>query len=149
MNQKKYIQPNLFVAFIILISLTLWGCSSTPKNRSTKTAQQQKISRTFTPKVAETDKPKMEIVHLKGEFRSTTGVMNHLSCYCNEGGYVTDKKMGETAVCFDKLPNKEKLNCGVIAVEGFAETVQREPHQNDPCPAGEMKIIIATQATCY
>lgn len=73
-----------------------------------------------------------------GAYRSVQGVMDPLSCYCNNGGYV-DSPTGETvAVCFDN--NQNVGSTDYIFIEGVMTT--RTIDSNGPCPAGTMSYLI-------
>ncbi len=144
------------LSIILLFTMTVASCKTNKKN----TAAQSSLNKNEQPSTPNSSpviytsppkKPEGKTVNavMKGEFRSTVGVMDMLSCYCAFGGYITNPKMGEVAVCFDKLPNKEELNCKNISVEGQAKVMTIGARQNNPCPAGEMKVIMATFAKCY
>lgn len=73
-----------------------------------------------------------------GAFRSVKGVMDPLSCYCSNGGYV-ESPAGETlAVCFDNSENISSTD--YIYIEGVMTT--RTIDSNGPCPAGTMSYLV-------
>ena len=82
---------------------------------------------------------------LTGDFRSVQGVMNPLSCYCSNGGYVTLAEGRKVAVCFE---NKEKVSCSKITVTGTYITKTIKPDPASPCPAGTMTIFQVSSYSC-
>jgi hypothetical protein len=112
----------IFPAFFVLTVL-MFHCKSSSKT--------QVKSETFT-----------------GKFQSVKGVMNELSCYCYDAGYLTTSDGNRIAVCFEKTTS-DSINCFEnLTVSGIFENVKRESSQNDPCPAGEMTILKVTEYKC-
>ncbi len=73
-----------------------------------------------------------------GAFKSVKGVMDPLSCYCSNGGYV-DSPAGETVpVCFDN--SQEVFNTDYIFIEGVMTT--RTIESNGACPEGTMSYLV-------
>lgn len=70
-----------------------------------------------------------------GSFRSVSGVMNELSCYCSNGGYVTTVDGEEVAVCF----NEPVESCDKITVTGYKTSKKIE--SNGSCPGGIMSFL--------
>lgn len=70
-----------------------------------------------------------------GSFRSVSGVMDELSCYCSNGGYVTTEDDEMVAVCFDE----EVESCPKITVTGYRTSKKIE--SNGACPAGMMGFL--------
>ncbi|MCP4442115.1 MAG: hypothetical protein GY810_24660 [Aureispira sp.] len=98
-----------------------------------------------------TELKKLETI--KGEFRSVAGVMNPLSCYCSEGGYITVKTPEEEgrkkiAVCF-KSKNPPTKACKNIEVTGKYKTLKRKSNPNSPCPGGEKRVLMVKTHNCY
>jgi hypothetical protein len=99
-------------------------------------------------------KPKKASVTIEGEFRSVHAVMNPLSCYCNDGGYVTTASGDEIAVCFEKgqfqagKGGGDKSECDRIQVTGTYKTEVRKSGENDPCPDGTMQYLSVTKFKC-
>lgn len=84
-------------------------------------------------------------VTVTGEFRSVQGVMDPLSCYASNGGYITQANGERVAVSFK---GEEAITCKSISVTGTytTKTVKAEP--NNPCAAGEMKILEVETYSC-
>lgn len=73
-----------------------------------------------------------------GEFRSVRGVMDPLSCYCGNGGYVESPAGESVAVCFNDNENVQSTD--YIFIEGVMIT--RTIESNGACPAGTMSYLI-------
>lgn len=114
----------LFPVFVIAMLVT--GCAG--KNKS-----------------ASSDDTKNETVTLTGDYKSMRGVMNPVSCYCGNGGYITTESGEKTAVCFS---DKDKPECQKIKVTGHYITVTVDPDPNNPCPAGQMQLLQVTSFSC-
>jgi hypothetical protein len=72
-----------------------------------------------------------------GAYRSVKGVMDPLSCYCDNGGYV-DSPAGETLpVCFDDNQNVQSTD--YIFIEGTM--IVQSIESNGVCPAGTMNFL--------
>ncbi len=74
---------------------------------------------------------------ITGSFRSVQGVMNELSCYCSNGGYVKTADGTEVAVCFKSevvVPS-----CDKITVTGYMTS--KSIQSNGACPAGIMGFL--------
>lgn len=86
-----------------------------------------------------------ETVTVAGEFRSVQGVMDPLSCYASNGGYITQSNGERIAVSFT---TEEAITCKSITVTGtyVTKTVKSEP--NNPCPAGEMNVLEVKNYSC-
>ncbi len=160
----KKMLVNVKISAILAIVLLVFNVFSACKSHKNTTAKSsppvpQKQEEVLSPEEAKAaigqsppKRPENEKgfdLAVKGEFRNTTGVMDILSCYCNYGGYVVSGQMGEIAVCFDKLPNREKLNCGMLVAEGQIMVMHIGPRQDSPCPEGSLKVLMAKSADCY
>jgi hypothetical protein len=75
---------------------------------------------------------------LSGDFRSTQGVMQPVSCYCFESGYL-QTNTERVPLCF---PSGTTLpSSGKITVMGnFAER-EHKGSDIDPCPSGKMTVF--------
>lgn len=73
-----------------------------------------------------------------GEFRSVKGVMDPLSCYCSNGGYVESPAGESLRVCF--ADNENVQSTDYIFIEGVMTI--RTIDSNGPCPAGTMSYLI-------
>jgi hypothetical protein len=111
-------------------------------------------SQTKTPISPQPPKPKKSGVTIEGDFRSVSGVMNSLSCYCSDGGYVTTAAGDRIAVCFEKdefqtaKHASDKFSCERIRVTGVYKNANRESGENDPCPGGTMRYLAVTKFKC-
>lgn len=83
---------------------------------------------------------------LSGSYRSVQGVMDGLSCYCFNAGYLTLENGRSVAVCFED----EELNvsCDKVAVEGKYKTEKINFEETSPCPDGEMTYFNAVSYKC-
>ncbi|MCB0608011.1 MAG: hypothetical protein H6562_05055 [Lewinellaceae bacterium] len=86
-------------------------------------------------------------VALTGQFRSVKGVMDPLSCYCFNAGYLTLENGEEIPVCLKT--DQEEVACAKIRVEGrFISRVNR-PEPSSPCPAEEKRYFQVERMTCH
>lgn len=113
-----------FTTLLLAMFIGLSACSE--KTTSTQTTETEEV---------ETPTPVVEQRTVTGKFRSVSGVMNELSCYCSNGGYVTAEDGVVTAVCFDE----EVQSCDKITVTGYMTS--RKIDDNGPCPAGIMGFL--------
>lgn len=119
-----YIKRLLFIVPVVVTALLSAGCNS--KNASSNAAQN-------------------ETVVLTGEYLSMAGVMNPVSCYCGNGGYLTSVSGEKTPVCF---ADGVKPDCKNITVTGHYTTVTVAADPNNPCPAGQLRLLEVTSFTC-
>lgn len=70
-----------------------------------------------------------------GSFRSVSGVMDELSCFCSNGGYVTTEDGLSVAVCFDEPVE----SCDKIKVTGYRTSKKIE--SNGACSGGMMGFL--------
>ncbi len=73
-----------------------------------------------------------------GSYRSVKGVMDKLSCYCSNGGYVSGPSGEVVAVSFDD--NLDIPSCDNIRVTGHMTSKQID--SNGACPAGTMSFMV-------
>lgn len=92
-----------------------------------------------------TAKKPTALVSVTGGFEDVSGVMNNLSCYCGNGGYITIKNNEKIAVCFE---NNEKVTCTNITANGFYENKKINPGKISQCSAGEMKYLKVSSYKC-
>ncbi len=116
-----------FVAFIISIFVVFYSCNSNtnPQNND-----------------------KMENITLKGKFQSLQGVMNDVSCYCFNVGYLTTQDGKEVVVCFDEIKDANISCSDILVVTGNYKLVKITPEPTSPCPAGEREIFIVKDYKC-
>lgn len=87
-------------------------------------------------------------VTLTGKYKSLKGVMNNLSCYCYDVGYLTTEAGKRIAVCFKDIKSSE-INCkNKLIVTGNFQTIKHNSGDNDPCPSGERKIFMVKSYSC-
>jgi len=83
---------------------------------------------------------------LTGNFQSLMGVMNNLSCYCYNTGYLTLDEETKIAVCFKDV--EEKIRCTRLKVIGSYENVAVDPDPQSPCSEGTRKIFMVKSYEC-
>ena len=110
-------KKTLFIA--LTLSISLIACSQTKQTATTKMKNE-----TYT-----------------GSYRSIMGVMNPLSCYCSNGGYLTISDEEKISISFDEL-NIDKVRSGEITVSGSFEEITHESGEMDPCLSGTRQILI-------
>ena len=76
-----------------------------------------------------------------GKYKSIMGVMNSLSCYCYNGGYLTYDTDKKIKVSFDEM-NIEKVKTGNITIFGHFDEVTHTTTPNDPCSGGTITLFI-------
>jgi len=102
----------------------------------------------LTSKSAIMDKNENKIT-LIGNYESLKGVMNEVSCYCYNVGYLTTNDNSKIVLCFDELKDVDKVNCSSkLTVTGYYKTKKITSSLNNPCPSGEMEIFIVTSFSC-
>lgn len=74
---------------------------------------------------------------LTGSFRSVKGVMDKLSCYTSNGGYITLVDGSTVAVSFKD--SEDVSSCDKITVTGYMTS--RSIESNGSCPAGMMGFL--------
>ncbi|MGQ3012681.1 MAG: hypothetical protein ACT6QS_03180 [Flavobacteriales bacterium] len=89
-------------------------------------------------------------VQLSGTFDSKRGVMDDISCFGFNIGYLATAGGDYYAVCFDRLPNGSDIDVDCEAhkiwVEGYLEI--REAPAGGPCRAGSREIFYVTKWHC-
>lgn len=85
-------------------------------------------------------------VVLTGQFRSVKGVMDPLSCYCFNAGYLTLENGEEIPVCLKT--DQEEAPCANIRVEGNFVNRKNQPEPTSPCPAEEKRYFQIEKITC-
>lgn len=83
---------------------------------------------------------------ISGSFRSLKGVMNPLSCYCYNCGYITTVDGEKVAVCFTN--DDLDVNCSNIKVTGVYATRSVKGDDGGACPAGQQKVLETKSFTC-
>ncbi|MDG1330820.1 MAG: hypothetical protein P8P74_00710 [Crocinitomicaceae bacterium] len=120
----------LLFSTILIIGLSAFSSCSEKTTPITETQPTENTDE-------QTTEPVLNQITLTGSFRSVAGVMNELSCYCSNGGYVTAEDRVVTAVCFDE----EVASCEKITVTGYMTS--RSIESNGPCPGGIMGFLKA------
>jgi len=79
-------------------------------------------------------------------FQSIKGVMNELSCYCYNGGFLTTESGERIAVC---ITNEDsEITCEKVSFTGHYETIERAADATSPCPGGEREVFVAESFVC-
>jgi hypothetical protein len=89
------------------------------------------------------------LTNLKGKFESKKGVMNPISCYGFNIGFLKLPNGNEYVVCFDQLKNSNDLdvNC-VDEISVIGEFESKTIKSNGACPAGTMEIFYVKDWEC-
>jgi len=82
----------------------------------------------------------------EGTFKSVKGVMDPLSCYCYNSGYLTTDSGEIIPICF----NNEDIDikCDRIKVTGVYMVIVLEENLQTPCPAGSKNIFMVESYEC-
>ncbi|MCA6363703.1 MAG: hypothetical protein IM638_11755 [Bacteroidetes bacterium] len=106
----------------------------------TATLQCCSSNRSATPPAAES-----QTITITGTFKSIQGVMDPLSCYASNGGYVTQNNGERVAVMFK---TEEEVTCSTIEVKGMYVTKTAATNPTSPCPDGQRSILQVESYTC-
>jgi hypothetical protein len=88
-----------------------------------------------------------EEITLSGTYETRRGVMDALSCFCYNGGYITTAKGERIAICIaDEGIN---IDCKRVLVKGKYLTVTKEKEPNGVCAGGTMTYFEANTVSCY
>ncbi len=130
--------------FLLFVFCSLIACS--PKT-SLPTIDPQ-TTQEETPSLQENTPPEVlpEKDAFQGEFHSMRGVMNPLSCYCYNGGYLMEDGQ-RIPLCFDK--GEMEVECRKVKVQGFYKTIKVDANPQSPCPAGSRKVFMVQTYECY
>ena len=79
----------------------------------------------------------IEQITVEGSFRSVNGVMDKLSCYTSNGGYIKTEDGERIAVSFKE--NEVVSSCERITVTGYMTS--RRIESNGPCSEGIMSFL--------
>lgn len=85
-------------------------------------------------------------ITIEGKFRSVKGVMDPLSCYCYNAGYLTTESGEKIDICIED--DDKNIVCENIVVTGYYTTKKNAPEDASPCPAGERKVFIMKSYKC-
>jgi len=83
---------------------------------------------------------------LQGTYKSVMGVMDPLSCYCFNGGYLTTQSGKEIPICFEN--SEVEIECDYLLIEGNYITKKIDHDSTNPCSAGEMTLFYVTSYEC-
>ena len=87
-------------------------------------------------------------ISITGKFESKKGVMDKISCYCYNSGYLTTDKGDRIAICLE-IKDHETIKCKEkITFTGNYEERTHGDSKNNPCPSGKMMIFIAKKYIC-
>lgn len=112
-------------------------------------AQNTKGTPSKSSKEMEAPTPATRVVQLSGTYTSKKGVMDKVSCFGYNIGYLQTSEKMPVVICFDKMANGSGIdvNCtGPLQVEGYYETVTKE--SNEACKGGTMSIFYVTKWAC-
>ncbi len=84
-------------------------------------------------------------IEFTGIYESFKGVMQPISCFCYETGYLTLENGEKIPICFDNLNTDKIVSNSKISVKGKYEILKHAFKENDPCTEGEMKIFIVSE----
>lgn len=113
--------------FISILSLSLL-CAASCKSKQTQAS------------------PKSEALTLIGTFESRRGVMDPLSCFCYNCGYLTTAKGEKIAVCI--TDEGVTLDCKNVVCKGKYVTVKKDKETNGVCAGGTMTYFEASSVKC-
>ena len=117
--------------FVFILALSLL-CSASCKSQQTKAA----------PKMGEPEE-----TTLTGSLENKRGVMDALSCFCYNCGYVTTSKGERIAVCI--ADENITIDCKRVLLKGKYVTVKKEKDPNGVCSGGTMTYFEASLVSCY
>lgn len=126
-----------FSIFLLIAFIVVSSCSETTSVTQDTESEFVEAER-IDDMEFETPPPAPELVEQRtvtGKFKSVAGVMDELSCFCENGGYVTSEDGTVTTVCFDEAVE----SCDKITLTGYMTT--RKIEANDSCPAGMMGFL--------
>lgn len=84
---------------------------------------------------------------LKGDFQDMAGVMNLVSCYCSQGGYLTTNEGKKVPVCYKEIQGG--IACKKdVHLNGYFQTETITPSPMSACPPGSLNIFQATSYYC-
>jgi hypothetical protein len=129
----------LICAFVAVVGMSLSVAAQTPKGTSTKTPTKE----------MELPTKEVAIETLSGTYTSKKGVMDKISCFGYNVGYLQTTGKTPVVICFDKMTNGSniKITCeGPLKVEGYYESVTKE--SNEACKGGTMSIFYVTKWSC-
>lgn len=85
-------------------------------------------------------------ISLEWNYQSVMWVMDNLSCYCFNAGYLTTQDWQSIPIC---LENSDKaISCTNISISGIYKTKTINPDSSNPCPTGEMKYFSVENYEC-
>lgn len=127
----------LLVLFVLILnacaSSEAAGLNSTSKNATDQTTiEVEQVVSEAQPVVFEGSR------RVVGSFRSVQGVMDPLSCYCSNGGYVESPAGEVVPVCFDNAT--EISNTDYIEITGAMTT--RSIEANGACSSGTLSYLV-------
>ncbi len=99
-------------------------------------------------------KSKKKTVTVEGTYRSLRGVMQPISCYCNDAAYITTANGDEINVCFEhgelesSCGGEKENTCTRIRVTGVYVETTINPDPSSPCPAGTMRYLKVSKLEC-
>ncbi len=83
---------------------------------------------------------------IEGTFESKKGVMNIVSCFCHNSGYLKSKTGEEIPVCISD--EKADVSCEKVKMTGEYVTITHEKENNGVCPATTMTYFRVSSFSC-
>ncbi len=93
-----------------------------------------------------TDVKKQETI--TGKLSSKKGVMNRISCYCFDSGYLTTPSGDIFAVCFKGVKSDDIKCFDNISLTGKFESVKITPKEGEVCQAGTLRLFMVKSFEC-
>ena len=133
------------LSFLILLNCLVIACNSKtslPATENTTPLIENTTNQTIAEEEKETLPDKKEF---QGKFYSTKGIMDPLSCYCYNSGYLMEDGK-RIPLCFDK--GQMEAECKSVKVNGFYKTIKIDPEKTNPCPAGSKQVFMVQKYEC-
>jgi hypothetical protein len=83
---------------------------------------------------------------ISGNYQSVLGVMDYLSCFCFNAGYLTTVDNDRVPLCFQE--GEEDVNCTTIHAKGYYQSKKINPEPTNTCLAGEMTLFYVSSHEC-
>lgn len=87
------------------------------------------------------------IEQFEGTFESVSGVMDKLSCYTSNGGYLTLSNGRVIMLSFEE--GAAIYNCQKMKVKGEYVMKEIEDGEKNPCPAGQLTFFRVISFECF
>lgn len=91
--------------------------------------------------------PVEESILVSGSFESVMGVMDELSCHCENGIYISDELGDTVPVCLDVVTS-EVPTCRIYSAEGPMTMMEGSTDEMSPCSSNSMSVLMAEHGVC-